>query len=73
MWLYVILHLVGYKVTLDDIKSFRQVGSKCPGHPEYGATDGVENTSIEVLKGQIQKREQEVIPVDTGRDRKSTV
>ena len=45
MWLYAILHLAGYKVTLDDIKSFRQVGSKCPGHPEYGATDGVENTS----------------------------
>ena len=45
MWLYAILHLAGYKVTLDDIKSFRQVASKCPGHPEYGATDGVENTS----------------------------
>ena len=45
MWLYAILHIAGYKVTLDDIKSFRQVGSKCPGHPEYGATDGVENTS----------------------------
>ena len=45
MWLYSILHLAGYKVTIDDIKSFRQVGSHCPGHPEYGATDGVENTS----------------------------
>ena len=45
MLLYSILHLSGYKVTLDDIKSFRQVGSKCPGHPEYGMTDGVENTS----------------------------
>ena len=42
MLLYSILHLSGYKVTLDDIKSFRQVGSKCPGHPEYGMTDGVE-------------------------------
>ena len=45
MWLYSILHLAGYKVSLDDIKTFRQVGSKCPGHPEYGETDGVENTS----------------------------
>ncbi|MBQ3671821.1 MAG: transketolase [Treponema sp.] len=45
MFLYSILHLSGYNVTLDDIKSFRQVGSKCPGHPEFGWTDGVENTS----------------------------
>ncbi len=45
MLLYSILHLAGYKVTLDDIKSFRQVGSKCPGHPEFGWTDGIENTS----------------------------
>lgn len=45
MWLYSILHLAGYKVSLDDIKSFRQLGSKCPGHPEYGMTDGVEATS----------------------------
>ena len=45
MLLYSILHIAGYKVSLDDIKSFRQVGSKCPGHPEYGYTDGVENTS----------------------------
>jgi transketolase len=45
MWLYSILHLAGYKVSLDDIETFRQVGSKCPGHPEYGETDGVENTS----------------------------
>lgn len=45
MWLYSILHLSGYKVSLNDIKKFRQVGSKCPGHPEYGQTDGVECTS----------------------------
>ena len=42
MLLYSILHLSGYKVTMDDIKSFRQVGSVCCGHPEYGITDGVE-------------------------------
>lgn len=45
MLLYSILYLSGYKVSLEDIKSFRQIGSRCPGHPEYGWTDGVENTS----------------------------
>lgn len=45
MLLYSILHIAGYNVSLDDIKSFRQVGSKCPGHPEVGVTDGVESTS----------------------------
>ena len=45
MLLYSILHLAGYKVSMDDIKNFRQVGSVCPGHPEYGVTDGVECTS----------------------------
>ncbi len=45
MLLYSILHLSGYKISIDDIKSFRQVGSNCPGHPEYGMTDGVECTS----------------------------
>lgn len=45
MLLYSILHISGYKVTIDDIKSFRQIGSPCPGHPEFGDTDGVECTS----------------------------
>jgi transketolase len=56
MLLYAILHLSGVKkadtkeerepaVTLDDIKRFRQLGSKCPGHPEYGLTAGVETTT----------------------------
>ncbi len=45
MFLYSILHLSGYKVSLDDIKQFRQVGSRCPGHPEYGYTEGVEVTT----------------------------
>ena len=44
MLLYSILHLSGYDVTMDDIKNFRQVGSRCPGHPEFGDTDGVECT-----------------------------
>jgi transketolase len=45
MLLYSILHLSGYDVSLEDIKTFRQIGSRCPGHPEYGWTPGVENTS----------------------------
>jgi len=43
--LYGTLFLTGYKLTLDDLKSFRQWGSKTPGHPEYGLTDGVEATT----------------------------
>lgn len=39
---YSLLHLYGYKVSIDDMKNFRQFGSKTPGHPEYGVTDGVE-------------------------------
>ncbi|HKJ36861.1 MAG TPA: transketolase [Solirubrobacterales bacterium] len=42
---YSMLHLCGYDVTIDDLKSFRQWGSKCPGHPEYGDTPGVEVTT----------------------------
>jgi transketolase len=45
MLLYSLLHLTGYNVTLDDLKSFRQLGSKTPGHPEYKHTDGVEVTT----------------------------
>ncbi len=45
MLLYSILHLSGYKVSIEDIKQFRQIESPCPGHPEYGWTDGVESTS----------------------------
>jgi transketolase len=42
---YALLHLSGYDVSLDDIKNFRQWGSKTPGHPEYGHTPGVEITT----------------------------
>src|SRR5437588_12455456 len=53
MLLYALLHLAGVHdktrdgpaVTLDDIKRFRQLGSRCPGHPEYGHTAGVEVTT----------------------------
>ncbi|HEY9166774.1 MAG TPA: transketolase [Candidatus Kryptonia bacterium] len=45
MLLYSLLHLTGYDVTLEDLKSFRQYGSITPGHPEYGITPGVETTT----------------------------
>ena len=45
MLLYSLLHLFGYGLTLDDLKQFRQWGSKTPGHPEFGHTIGVEATS----------------------------
>ncbi|MCO4743147.1 MAG: transketolase [Proteobacteria bacterium] len=45
MLIYSLLHLAGYDLSLDDIKAFRQWGSKTPGHPEYGHTPGVEMTT----------------------------
>ena len=45
MLLYSLLHLSGYEVSMDDIKEFRQWGSKTPGHPEYGHTPGVDATT----------------------------
>jgi len=45
MLLYSSLYLSGYDVTLEDLKQFRQWGSRTPGHPEYGYTDGVETTT----------------------------
>ncbi len=45
MLLYSLLHLTGYGLSLDEIKHFRQWGSKTPGHPEYGLTPGVEMTT----------------------------
>lgn len=43
--LYTMLHLSGYALSMDDLKSFRQLNSKCPGHPESHMTDGVEVTT----------------------------
>ncbi len=45
MLLYSMLHLTGYDVTMDDLKAFRQWGSRTPGHPEFGHTPGVETTT----------------------------
>ncbi|KKK38147.1 transketolase [Mesobacillus campisalis] len=43
--LYSLLHLAGYDVSIDDLKSFRKLNSKTPGHPEFGHTDGVDATT----------------------------
>ncbi|MDG9854388.1 transketolase [Pseudomonas nitroreducens] len=45
MLIYSLLHLTGYDVTVDDLKNFRQMHSRTPGHPEYGYTAGVETTT----------------------------
>lgn len=45
MLLYSLLHLSKFNVTMDDLKNFRQWGSKTPGHPEYGHTEGVDATT----------------------------
>lgn len=45
MLLYSLLHLFGYGLTIDDLKQFRQWGSKTPGHPEFGHTVGIETTT----------------------------
>lgn len=43
--LYSLLHLSGFELSIDELKNFRQLGSKTPGHPEYGLTPGVETTT----------------------------
>ncbi|MFW5999064.1 MAG: transketolase [Halanaerobiaceae bacterium] len=45
MFLYSYLHLAGYDLSLDDLRNFRQLDSKTPGHPEHGETEGVETTT----------------------------
>ncbi|MEW8658016.1 MAG: transketolase [Candidatus Thiodiazotropha endolucinida] len=45
MLIYSLLHLTGYELSIDDLKSFRQLHSKTPGHPEYGYAPGVETTT----------------------------
>ena len=45
MLIYALLHLTGYDLSIDDLKQFRQLHSKTPGHPEYGYTLGIETTT----------------------------
>ncbi len=45
MLIYSLLHLTGYELTIDDLKNFRQLHSKTPGHPEYGYAPGIETTT----------------------------
>src|ERR671931_892587 len=45
MLLYSTLYLTGYDLSLDDLKNFRQLGSPCAGHPEYGDAPGIETTT----------------------------
>ena len=45
MLIYALLHLTGYDVSIDDLKNFRQLHARTPGHPEYGYTPGIETTT----------------------------
>ncbi len=52
--LYAMLHIAGYGVTVDDLKSFRQLNSRTPGHPEYGVTAGIDATAGPLGQGIAQ-------------------
>lgn len=81
MLLYSLLHLTGYELPVEELKNFRQLGSKTPGHPEYGYAPGVETTtgplgqgianavgmalSEKVLAGQFNKPGHEIVDHST--------
>ena len=50
---YILLHLTGYCLSMDDLKNLRQWGSKTPGHPEYGLTEGIETTTGPLGQGMM--------------------
>ena len=51
MLLYSLLHLSGYPISIDDIKAFRKLGSKTPGHPEYDIEIGIETLRVLLVRG----------------------
>ncbi|HAH3879668.1 TPA: transketolase [Escherichia coli] len=53
MLIYALLHLTGYDLSMDDIRDFRQLHSRTPGHPEYGYTPGVETTTGPLGQGVV--------------------
>ena len=68
MLLYSMLYLCEYDISLDDLQSFRQWGSRTPGHPEYGHTVGVETTT-----GTIASTNKDIFLVDAGGNRISSI
>ena len=56
MLLYSLLYLYGYGLTQEDLQSFRQLGAKTPGHPEYGHTAGVETTTGQIGRASCRER-----------------
>ena len=53
MLLYSLLHLTGYDLSIDEIRNFRQLGSKTPGHPEYGEVPGVDRKSTRLNSSHV--------------------
>ena len=66
MLLYSLLHLSGYELPIEELKNFRQLHSKTPGHPEYGYAPGVETTTGPLGQG-LSKRLQSATFIDANR------